>query len=234
MYTLKARVYPFGIVLLPIIILGILYSFQFDSILKILSSLGVTAVFLFILSQFSRDAGKKKEIKLWEGWGGAPTSQVLSYSNITLDINTKIKYHHKLKKMTNIGKELDEKFEKNNKIKSFDIYKSWTKYLISKTRDTKRYKLLFTENINYGFRRNLWGLKPFAITLLIITIFGNYLYQIMNYGQLAVSEYSIEYYFSELSLILLLLVWIFVINKNWIKTPAFAYAERLLESINNL
>ena len=51
------------------------------------------------------------------------------------------------------------------------------------TRDTSRFPLVFAENANYGFRRNLWGLRPigtgvavvlllFSWALLLLTVWG--------------------------------------------------------------
>jgi hypothetical protein len=32
-----------------------------------------------------------------------------------------------------------------------------TAWLLTQTRDTKTFSILFRENISYGFRRNLWS-----------------------------------------------------------------------------
>ena len=37
-------------------------------------------------------------------------------------------------------------------------------------RDTKKFHILFGENITYGFRRNLLGMKPIALVLNILTV----------------------------------------------------------------
>jgi len=37
------------------------------------------------------------------------------------------------------------------------VYDSSTAFLLEKTRDKKAFPLIFEENCNYGFRRNLWG-----------------------------------------------------------------------------
>ena len=42
-------------------------------------------------------------------------------------------------------------------------YDSANRWLLEHTRDRARFDLLFTENMNYGFRRNLLGLKPIAL-----------------------------------------------------------------------
>ena len=115
-----------------------------------------------------------------------------------------------------------------------EIYRSWVKYLITKTRDTKKYSLLFSENISYGFRRNLWGLKPFSIFLIVTTIISNYFYQIINNDFKSLLPILLDFVVSELILFVLCIIWVFIINKSWIKIPAFAYAERLLETIDTL
>ena len=49
--------------------------------------------------------------------------------------------------------------EANNPAGSDSVYMSATKWLLSQTRDTKVYSLLFQQNINYGYRRNMLGLR---------------------------------------------------------------------------
>ena len=36
------------------------------------------------------------------------------------------------------------------------------------TRDTSRFPLVFAENANYGFRRNLWGLRPIGTAVAVV------------------------------------------------------------------
>src|SRR3954454_24014593 len=43
-------------------------------------------------------------------------------------------------------------------------------WLLAQTRDRKRFALLFEENVNYGFRRNFWAIKPLALTASIVTL----------------------------------------------------------------
>ena len=62
-------------------------------------------------------------------------------------------------------------------------YEEVVRSLREATRDTSRFPLVFAENVNYGYRRNLWGLRPFGTpiaviltlcswTLLALTIWG--------------------------------------------------------------
>ncbi len=218
------------ILFLPFIIFGISYAIEMESYLNILSSLGVTAALSYLFSQIGRDSGKRKENELWDSWGGTPTEQLFSYKNDIIDEQTKNRYHQKMSKILDPNITIDYKSAQPDILK--DIYKSWTKYLIGRTRDTKKFSLLFNELTNYGFRRNLWGLKTVSLVFICICLCGNYIYSILTSKTVDMLNYPIAFWVSEVILIILILFWVFIINKTWVKIPAFSYAERLLETID--
>jgi hypothetical protein len=123
--------------------------------------------------------------------------------------------------------------EKDYPEKADEIFDSCTRFLINKTRDKKKFPLIFEENCNYGFRRNLWGLKTLGIvtsslgtiTTSIIVILGimtqNFTFQPVSLICLLIN-------------ISLLLVWIFWLTSDWVRIPAEAYAERLLAACDEL
>lgn len=220
-YSLKARVYPFVIVLFPLLILGISISFKFDTILTSLSSLGVISIFTYLFSQLGRDLGKKKEKKLWKSWGGAPTTLIMQDSEY-IDIHTKKRYTEKLENIC----------PANDIVEDDEKLKYWTKFLISNTRDTKKFRLLFKENISYGFRRNLLGLKPIGIAVLFLTLILNFL--INSNWSLNIESISTNLIIANVAYFILLVFWILIVSDNWVKIPAFSYAERLFESIEHI
>jgi hypothetical protein len=232
-YTLNARIYPVVILLLPIIIIGVSYSIEYDSLIQTISSLGITSALLYFFSNLGRDNGKLKEPKLWSKWGGMPTVQLLSFKNEEIDPITKRKYHKILLELSPI-EDKGLNFETTDIHLVSNIYEYWTTFLISRTRNTKKFPLIFKENISYGFRRNLWGLKNISILFLIISISGNILYQFLVVGSKNLLDFPISFFISELFMIIILLIWIFRINSEWIRIPAFAYAERLLESVEEI
>jgi hypothetical protein len=230
-YSLFARVNPVLIFILPIIIIAIAYSVDISSYLPFLSSIGLSIALAYFLSNISRELGKKKERELWNKWGGIPTSQILDYENDIIDKVTKNRYHHTM--MSLIRETSRDDIQTENKDDRFEVYKTWTKYIIEETRNIKKYPLIFKENIAYGFRRNLWAMKNPELVLLSIVIVGNYLYNTVQYGCKNFIHYPLSFYISEFILIFLVFVWIFVITKEWIKTQAFTYAERLMEAIDS-
>lgn len=231
-YSFSARVYPMIILLLPFIVIGIAYSISYKSYIETLTSLGVTGALVYLLSNLGRDRGKKIEPSLWKLWGGAPTTQILSFNNNLIPQDIKLRYHRKLNQLCPLQFTTSPDFEESNPSDSKNLYESWTKYLISQTRDIKKYPLLYKENISYGFRRNLLGLKSYGIVLIIISLLGNYFWQASSLGFQKILIYPKEFYISEAILLIILSFWILIVKKGWVKIPAFAYAERLVETID--
>jgi hypothetical protein len=94
------------------------------------------------------------------------------------------------------------------------------------TRDKQQYPLVFEENVSYGFRRNVWGLKPFGIAIAAIGTAGAAvnLFRFHEGTQLGLAIAC------TIVSALLLLFWLCWVNPGWVRIPAKAYAERLLES----
>ena len=194
--------------------------------------MGLATVLTFVLGQLGRDRGKKSEKKIWAEWGGTPSTQILRYSDKTLTKYLKKDIHAKMAKSTGIGSVDMKNLEDKNPKKADEIYETWCHKIRSLTRDTTKYKLLFNENINYGFRRNLWALKLPAIILIVMAI-----------TTILITEFYLNYTYSNLTsagsislslLIVLLLFWVFVVKKSWIKTVGFAYAKRLVECYSTI
>lgn len=232
-YSLKARVYPMLLMFLPFMVVALAYSYNASSAIKSIASIGGVAGLCFLFSQFGRDLGKKKEPHLWHSWGGAPSIQVLRRSNEIIDVHTKNRYHSNLMALCPIP-DLDEMLVIHRKELGDDVYAAWCRFLINKTRDTKLFSLLFRENINYGFRRNLWGYKPLAISLILLVIVCWYFINVSIYEEYNPLSFPVQWAIANLLLLVLLVVWLLVINKAWVRVPAFAYAERLLEASDKL
>lgn len=233
-YSLKARVYPMVILFFPIVIIGIFYSIQFQAVMLLLSSLGIVGALMYLFSQVGRDLGKSKEAELWKMWGGAPTTQIIRLSNNLLDTHTKGRYRQKLQVLCPVPFVPDANTENDNSETADEVYRAWAKYLISKTRDVKTFGLLLKDNTSYGFRRNLWGLKRYAILLTLCLIAGNYIFWKLRshlYNPLAYPE---NFIFSEAALFAVLIFWTVKVTSDWIRIPAFSYAERLYESLETM
>lgn len=227
-YTLKARLIPSLITILPALLVLLCWLGINKEIYDYTIGLIVSSGALFVLSQIGRDFGKNKQNKLYDSWGGKPTSVKLSHFSNTNPDNLK-RYHLKLEVMIPSILIPTKEEEANDRKYARIVYDSCTSFLIEKTRDKSKFNLIFDENINYGFRRNLWGLKPFgtiissvSLTFLILKLYNN------NFSYDVIEALSI------IIILLLLLLWLFWFSTSWVKTAADAYADRLLAAIDIL
>lgn len=224
-YERKARLYPALICIFPIM-LAVAVSFQnVFSVLSSLAALAVSAGMLQLFANLARERGKALEVKLFEDWGGMPSVRLFRHGDATIPSPAKKKYHAVLERASRIQAPSAEEEEKNPKYAD-EIYLSWSDFLRGKTRDTEKHSLLFKENVSYGFRRNLLGLRWPCVASSIIglgatnapVILGESLTDIKIAVSLLLGTYAV--------------VFMFVVNGAWVKTVADAYAKQLIESVN--
>ncbi len=99
MYSRRAEVLPTYLCVLPaVLLLSVLVPG--DPIPKLVAA-GISGAALFPLSflfaQAGRKLGKILEVKLWEEWGGAPTTRFLRYGNDEFNPDTRKRLHDKLR-----------------------------------------------------------------------------------------------------------------------------------------
>lgn len=113
-----------------------------------------------------------------------------------------------------------------------EVYTAWSNYLRTHTRNQKRFTLLFKENINYGYRRNVLGLRPVGIFLSIVACIVAALRVWILYHR--TGEVDQAMLGAGAFSFVLLVLWIFRFSSSWVRVPADAYAYRLIESIDSL
>ena len=88
-YTIKARLAPALIVLLPIgMAIGAWFPLNEDTVGLLSTSISSLAL-LTLFSQLARGPGKRIQSKLFAKWGGMPSALMLSYSNTSLPIESR-------------------------------------------------------------------------------------------------------------------------------------------------
>lgn len=249
-YNRKARLAPALFVSLPIALIAI--AFFSD---KVWSWGGLVSVFVWFgvlrfLAQLAREMGKTKQDELYNEWGGKPTTYFLRHRTTRNKVEL-ARRHSKLHELT--GQPMPTQAEELADPDLADqTYDTCVQFLLSKTRDHSKFFLLYEENCNYGFRRNLFGMKPLGITTSFIgvlflgaqCIFAIGLFNIVSTWQISnLTQIVMSLQFSNcspLSLacllvnLFLLTAWLLWINSDWVKSTGDAYAVRLLESCENL
>lgn len=203
---------------------------MFSGKLTGLQSLGATLAGFggaFLLTQLARDAGKKGEKTLFGKWGGLPSVAIFRHRDTRLDSITKTRYHKKLAELVKEAKAPTAEQEQADPAAADSVYSAWSNYLRVNTRDTKKFALLFHENVSYGYRRNVWGLRGIGITASLVScvVCGVQVYHIhKSIGKLDETLMGAGVFAA-----ILLLLWVFRFTGDWVRVPADAYAERLAE-----
>ena len=170
-YERQARLYPALLALLPLLATVVLLYAPQASSFSVALTIAVSCGGLYLLTNLCREFGKRLEEQLFQQWGGKPTTQLLRHRDKSIESVTKRRYHLFL--ATKINHTFpDEDQEKHNPDAADGIYQSGIRWLLNHTRpdDSKKFDLLFKENIAYGFRRNALGLKPLGLIISIVSL----------------------------------------------------------------
>jgi hypothetical protein len=182
-----------------------------------------------LVAQLGRDKGKIKEPLLFQSWGGKPTTAMLRHRDSPFDPATLARLHEALAGISGVPAPSKRK-EAANPDAADVVYEDYVRYVRDATRDKEKYPRIFDENVNYGFRRNLWGLKPLGITLAgagaVAGAAAIYWHGIAEMPPIPVAATAVN--------LILFALWVFWINKSWVRITAQAYAERLLEVVHRL
>ena len=107
---------------------------------------------------------------------------MMRYSDGTLDAASK--EHYRAFLASKIKQPIPSEAEERTNIASGDaFYERSGAWLRENTRDPKKFGVLFAENITYGFRRNLFGLKwpALGLNFVLVLVCGYLLYRLMPF-----------------------------------------------------
>lgn len=227
-YVLRARVCPVIIVGIPLFAL-LLTDIIFGAELKNLAALSLIGLAVItLLAQIGRSRGKRIERELYRSWKGKPTTVMLRHSDSTIDQTTKKRLHSLLKEKIQDIQLPDAKEERSNPQKADEIYDSAISWLRSNTQDRAKFPRLFEENVSYGFRRNLLGLKPIGVFLAVVIII------VESIRDTPLSLPKIATFLAQPSVIasfVVIGVLLFIVKEEWVKEAAYLYARELFRSL---
>ena len=231
-YTRRARLQPALLVLLPLL-LAYGAWFPQHARLEMLPFAGVIYLVLSgLLAQVARDRGRRLEPELIRRWGGLPTTQLLRHRNKSVNPTTRERHHARLAAlMPDIR--LPSAAEELGQPEAADqTYDACVARLREHTRAREEFPLVFEENANYGYRRNVWAMRPLGLSLAALglaTTIALAIGQVRTTG--AASGLSIAT--SALNALLLAL-WVIQFSDGWVRIAAEAYARQLLAACERL
>jgi hypothetical protein len=232
-YNFRARLVPMLVVVLPAALAAVSLFPPEAKWQAAITGIGGTLALGVLFAELGRDQGKKKEARLYKLWGGKPSTQLLSFRLSTLNPLTLQRYRQLLQHLRpDLRLPSSKDAELADSLAADMAYESCGDFLRQETRDKTKFPLVFEANVSYGFRRNLWAMKPAAVGIGVLSAATCVLRLYMD----AVTTGIIPALpaVASLLIVLLLVWWAARISPSWIRPIAFAYGEHLLEASQTL
>jgi len=168
-YSLRARLFPAIIAAAPALAaLTLLISWKSFELSNAIASIAIL-VLLFAIADLARARGRAIESGLYDQQGGKPSIVMFRRNDPTIDDALKERYRQFLAGKLGVTAPTATQ-EQADQATADAFYEQCGVWLRQHTRDTKKFHLLFGENANYGFRRNLFGVRWLAIVLNLIVV----------------------------------------------------------------
>jgi hypothetical protein len=222
-YSLRARLYPAFLVVLPITALVHLLL-DLRGVERIWP-LFVSAGGMFFLANFVRSRGLQVQDRLVAQWGGLPTTTALRWRSSGNSV-LRDRRRNRLEDVT--GVRLPTRMEEAaDPSAADDHYETAVRSLIARVRERRNaFPRVYEEVTHYGFRRNLYALKPHALVLLAIALV---MCAIAELGDVSPTSLAVSMSINGLAL----LAWATVIIPSWVLQAGTRYAERLFDALED-
>lgn len=225
-YTIQARLYPASIVVFPFTFLGIATLEEGEIVDAGFALLAGAGVLLF-LANYVRSQGRSVEkYELKKAWDELPTTYMLRTSHSGNEYQ-RDRWRMRLEELTGapLPSSSDESMSPQE---SNRRYHSAVRYLTARVHvSAGRYPKVQDENINYGFRRNLYSLKRLAMVAVSISAVLSVIFCISD----LISAYQFCWLVGVQSAAFW--AWLKIVNIAWVQDSAESYAGKLFETLDD-
>lgn len=168
-YSIRARLFPAVIAAAPALAaLALLISWKSFEPSNVIAAFAAL-VMLFAAADIARTKGRAIEPALYAKSGGKPSIIMFRRNDPSIDDGLKQRYREFLASKIGVQVPAPES-EHLNQAAADSFYEQCGTWLRENTRDTKKFPLLFSENVTYGYRRNLLGVRWLALTLNLAVV----------------------------------------------------------------
>lgn len=235
-YDRKARLQPALLTGLPLFVCLVLLVPGFGGVWSVVSGVMLFCGATTWLTHLGRGRGKALEAQLFRAWGGKPSVAMLRHRDGRLSASDKERYRTFLLRKVPGLRLASPKREQRCPEQADDGSQGATTWLLDQTRDRSKFELLFRENMNYGFRRNLWALKPWALAFYATSITIVALARMGLLAEITDGTAPTETTILACALLAVAHALMFVIGvrSDWVRRAADAYARQLLAACDRL
>lgn len=229
-YDRQARLYPAAAVAAPATLLALML-FSLPKWWSGLIAFAVTGGLHLIVVQIVRDLGTKRQPHLWKMWGGTPTTVRLRWASAVNPVLHQ-RRHDDVAAATGIALPNAQE-ESANPAAADQTYEAAASLLRDATRNADEHPLVKAEVTHYGFRRNLYGCRPFGVA--VAAICGLVEVAIAVFSAHGAVDANIPLMIAGATASgVWLLGWLVVVTPNFVRRSADRYADALIAASSSL
>ncbi|MGW6909539.1 hypothetical protein [Streptomyces sp. NPDC054940] len=229
-YERRARLIPGLLSVFPLVILfSVLGLRQVPAIVYIVGTLTIAAGGPVVVSTTVRSMGRAVEPRLWESWGGPPTTAWLRLREPSENEAQRDLWRSSIESVSGINL-LSLRAERANPTKADNSIETAIKRIRDRTRNIEQFPLLYSENRGYGYERNIYGVRWAArgLALTSTAAMASYIFWITP----ALNRPSIttQNVFGLLACLSFVVIWFTLPSKRRVRDAANRYANELLHA----
>ena len=222
-YERSARLYPALLSVAPVSATMFVWAPQASVLVGGGISATVTGALSLLLMRYGRSRGRAVQQHLIARNGGLESTIALRHRDRMIATASKERYHRFLRaegvKIPSAASEAADP------VKADDCYRSAADWLRSRTKDPQKFALLQADNRDYGFRRNLLGLKPLGLSLAILAFIAN---AGLGFCFMADRSRFVAAAILGAGLLVAIMVWILIVTTEFVADASRSYTEQLL------
>lgn len=218
-YERRARLVPGLWLMAPIVVCVFMFGLRANLLVSSAGGLLIAAGAPVLLSSLVRQRGLAIEAALVRTWGGWPTTQLMTAGTPSVLQSRRTAIEQATGMVLPPADEPDS-----------DAYDVATTKLRTLTRSKVDYPLVFEENRNYGFERNLLGVQPLARVTSTVALVAS----VAAACLVAVHRHTLspDLWIGSVFLLAIAAFWFCYPSQARARTVAFKYAERLVEALD--
>lgn len=227
-YTIHARLIPGLTFILPVPVVVVALGLRQNPVVAMLVSLIPVIGGPVALSDYVRQRGLAVQERLYADWGGSPTTAALRHRGNPNETAERERLRAHVSKVLTMALPSDAE-EMDDPGQADAAYEVAISRLRGLTRNKADFPLLFEENRNYGYSRNLLGMRKPAIVLGGVGVAALAVTSLLS-ARRAISIPVSNPLVGGLAIGLLLIFWLIVPGPERVRRLAGTYAERLFEA----
>lgn len=223
-YDRNARLYPAMAVAAPATLFA-LTLFALPNWWSGLVGFALAGGLHVLVVQVVRDLGSGQQPSLYEKWGGAPTTVRLRWAEATNSILHR-RRHGNVSSSTGIDLP-DAQTEAADPAAADEAYEAATAVLKELTRNGADHPLVQAEVTQYGFRRNLYGCRPYGIAVAALAALGELSLALVSFRDDVIVSTPLMFVAFGFSTVWVV-GWLRLVTPDFVRLGGDRYAEALI------